>query len=531
MKGAGLLYASNRTTSPEAFLAGIATGDLDAILFPEDPIGKAPQYLAALGRLFPTQKDASVLGISAKFSAFGGALTLDLGVLFDIQASLLARLYVVAQFVGIFPRPRKGEKVDASEQAGPHLRRRRRGLGHQDRRAQPAHRPAQLAHLGGRATGGASLFHGSPQADGGNRGIYILIGGFHPDYVPPGTKICLLRLALALKKGDHLKLEVRGYVAYTPSSVQFGLAGKIEARLYGFGIRGLLSFDVLMGFDGNCNIKIEVQRRASGRLPLDRGGAVRRHAFGTSSHRALRQGLGEVPLLDVLGPRHAHDPRGRRRARAGRGRDGHARLRHLRAVQLGVGRRSRADAHRQQERRGLALAERALDPAPAGRSFERPHRALRGARLGAPQTLRIEKVAADAAALSTTPVSGEFALGMFLDLTQEEMLASRGFESRDGQQITRPLEMGAAVDASDIFEEILLDPKQRPDTVGASARLRGDVGLRGGGGETGGAPDAARAFHRRGRGAPGSGRRHDLLRSARRGSVRRARRAGIGGRG
>ena len=41
----------------------------------------------------------------------------------------------------------------------------------------------------GELTGGASVFHGSPQVDGGGRGTYVSIGGFHPDYMPPGTKI------------------------------------------------------------------------------------------------------------------------------------------------------------------------------------------------------------------------------------------------------------------------------------------------------------------------------------------------------
>src|SRR5262249_48993361 len=96
VQGAGLLYGSDRHASPQALLAGIATGDLDAILFPEDPIGKASQCLAALERLFPTKQDACVLGISAKFSALGGMLTLDIGVLLDFQSSSLARIYIVA---------------------------------------------------------------------------------------------------------------------------------------------------------------------------------------------------------------------------------------------------------------------------------------------------------------------------------------------------------------------------------------------------------------------------------------------------
>src|SRR5262249_36155732 len=100
VQGAGLLYGSNRTTSPEALLNGIATGDLDAILFPDDPLGKAAQYLAALERLFPTRLGSSVIGLSAKFSGFGGLLTLDLGVLLDFDESSLRRVYIVAQFVG-----------------------------------------------------------------------------------------------------------------------------------------------------------------------------------------------------------------------------------------------------------------------------------------------------------------------------------------------------------------------------------------------------------------------------------------------
>lgn len=463
--GVGLLYGSNRTTSPEAFLAGIATGDLDAILFPEDPIGKAPQYLAALGRLFPAQKDASVLGISAKFSAFGGALTLDLGVLFDIQASSLARLYVVAQFVGIFPRPRKGEKVVASKRPV-HIF--ADGVAIWDTRTDELNLRIVLRNSriwAGELTGGASLFHGSPQADGGNRGTYISIGGFHPDYVPPGTKIFVPpRLALALKKGDHLKLEVRAYVAYTPSSVQFGLAGKIEARLYGFGIRGLLSFDVLMGFDGNCNIKIEasvellVGSRSiaavrfvgtlSGLLPsVLSGKAEVKFLFWTLSvHGSLTIHAGSVPEpgADVTGTLTSAISAPSNWESGG-------------APGLML-----TDSKREgvwlSPSEPLTLRQPVV---PLNVPIER----FEGARLGAPQTLRIEKVAAGADALATTPVAGEFALGMFLELTQEEMLASRGFESRDaGFQIARPLETGAVVNTDVDFEEILLDPKKRPET-------------------------------------------------------------------
>jgi hypothetical protein len=79
-------------------------------------------------------------------------------------------------------------------------------------------------------------------------------------------------------------------------------------------------------------------------------------------------------------------------------------------------------------------------------------------------TLRIEGVRSGPGELRTNPLAGEFALGMFLNLTQEEMLSSRGFETRDaGVEVLRALENGDAVTASAEFEEILLDPLKRPE--------------------------------------------------------------------
>src|SRR5450432_2689932 len=44
------------------------------------------------------------------------------------------------------------------------------------------------------------------------------------------------------------------YFAVTPTSLQAGLGGLIEAHLYGFGIRGAFNIDILIGFDGNYSV-------------------------------------------------------------------------------------------------------------------------------------------------------------------------------------------------------------------------------------------------------------------------------------
>src|SRR5262249_29908007 len=86
------------------------------------------------------------------------------------------------------------------------------------------------------------------------------------------------------------------------------------------------------------------------------------------------------------------------------------------------------------------------------------------ARLKTPRTFRIETITAGTTLLRTTPTMGEFALGMFLDLSQEEMLAIRGFESREsGVEVSAPLTNGTMVTTTAGFEELLIDPNKRPD--------------------------------------------------------------------
>ncbi len=464
ISGIGLLYGSDRTTDPDAFLAGIATGDLDAVLFPDDPIGRASAYLHALERLFPTSAGSSVVGVSVQFTALAGRITLDLGVLLDFRGSSLSRVYVVAQFVALSVPPPLGQRVDPAQQAVYVLA---DGVAIFDTRTDELNVRIALrnSHIWqGELTGGASLFHGSPQVDGGERGTYVTIGGFHPDYVPPGTKIFVPpRLSLSLSRGDHLKLQVSSYLAYTPSSIQFGFAGQLEARMYGFGIRGLLALDVLAGFDGQFSVKLSfsVELRVGshtlaavaftgslvGTSPTVLSGkaSVSFLFFSISVHGSLTIHEGEAPdasvdltgtVLSAISTPSNWDTGGSGGLRlVDRPRDG---------VWL-----SPSDP--------LRMTQAVV---PFGVAVER----YGAQRLVAPQTFDVEQVTVGSATPDRSAATGEFALGMYLDLSREEQLAARGYERRDaGFVLTRPLESGAAVDAADDYEEILLDPQQRPD--------------------------------------------------------------------
>ena len=62
LTGIGGLIGLQHTTSTDALSRGLATGALDAILFPANPVGDAPQIINTLRTIFPTKKGGFVIG-------------------------------------------------------------------------------------------------------------------------------------------------------------------------------------------------------------------------------------------------------------------------------------------------------------------------------------------------------------------------------------------------------------------------------------------------------------------------------------
>jgi hypothetical protein len=463
LEGVGLLYGSDRGTSPEAFLAAIGNGNLSALLFGADLTKNAATYIAALETLFPAQKGISVVGILAKLSAAADMITLSLGVIIEYSPSAIIHTYIIGRLIAVCPPPEGGVKPDPKKVP---LYIQADGVAFWDSATDTLDLRIQLNNSriwGGELSGGASIFHSPKRIDLPVHGTYVSVGGFHPDYTPPPSIYVPARLTLAVSKGDHLKIQVQAYVAFTPSSIQVGIGGRLEAHLYGFGIRGQFNIDTLFGFDGNYSIGVSASVELllgsetlaavafSGKLtgtgPTVLSGKVSVHfLFWTLSKS------GSINLTD--GDRHTPpDP------------DVAA------AVAAAV------NDSRNWENSGapgLTLSGRQRDGV-----FLSPNAPIRfrqavvplniaiqrfgSARLGAPQTLHIDHVKAGTTELTTQPVQNDFALGMFLDLTQEQMLATQGFETRDaGVEISRPFASGAAISTGDDFEEIMLDPKARP---------------------------------------------------------------------
>jgi hypothetical protein len=399
----------------------------------------------------------------AQFAALGGCITVDLGVLVDSPANAPIRLYVLAQFVGILKAPKAGEKLDVSKLP---FRILADGVAIWDSRTDELNLQIALRNsrvFSGELTGGATIFHGSPETDGQHRGTYITVGGFHPDYVPPGDKITVPdRLKLSVSHGDHIKMEVTAYVAYTPGSIQFGFGGQMEAQLYGFGIRGRMLFDVLFGFDGTFEAglsfsvelligsesiaSVSFEGKVVGAVPCVLSGKVEVHfLFWTLSKS------GSLTLIDG-NPNHdsVDIPEALRVALAN--------------VDNWHGGGAAGLLLTDAKRTGLwmlpgAPVQMLQAVAPLNVAIER----FGTVDLDTPITLSIDHVAAGSTVFTQTTLPGEFALGMFVQMSKEEMLASRGYDSCDaGFRIQQPLHTGIAVNTNLDFEEILLDPGARP---------------------------------------------------------------------
>ncbi|MBY0237138.1 MAG: hypothetical protein K2W93_19325, partial [Burkholderiaceae bacterium] len=62
LTGLGGLIGLQHTTSTDALAKGLASGALDAILFPANPVGDAPQIINTLRTLFPTKPGGFIIG-------------------------------------------------------------------------------------------------------------------------------------------------------------------------------------------------------------------------------------------------------------------------------------------------------------------------------------------------------------------------------------------------------------------------------------------------------------------------------------
>ena len=232
--GVGGLAGLNRTLVADVLRAGIKTGSVGNILFPKDPVARAPQLLSDLGAIFPPAPGRFVFGPMAKLG--WGALpliTLELGIVLELPAPfklvILGRLSLILpdksspvlsmnlDSVGIIEFDKGEVSLDAT-----------------------IYDSRLLAFV---LSGDIAMRFGWQQPH-----FEFAAGGMHPDYPLPPKFPKLDRIALSLATGDNPRLRMETYFALTANSFQFG--AKIDFHIeIDLSALGTFSADAYLGFD------------------------------------------------------------------------------------------------------------------------------------------------------------------------------------------------------------------------------------------------------------------------------------------
>ena len=241
--GVGGMLGINRGMDVEPIRVGLRTGAIRSILFPEDVVGNIQRIISDIKQIFPIKEGSFVIGLMGKIG--WGTPTLisaELGVMVELPDPKIVILGII--------------KCILPSEDVPLLKLQINFLGVIDFQNEFIYFEARLfdsSVVGITLTGSMAFV----VAWGKNSTFGISVGGFHPDFkdyptVPtlPGAFRDMDRIGLQLLSGDNPRLGVEAYFAITSNSVQFGAKAELYAGgPLGFNLYGMLAFDALFIFD------------------------------------------------------------------------------------------------------------------------------------------------------------------------------------------------------------------------------------------------------------------------------------------
>ncbi len=233
--GVGGLLAVNRTLDTEALRAGVRTGAVNSILFPEDVVANISRIISDLKTIFPIALDHFIIGPMGKLGwGTPTLISLELGVIIDIPQPAFTiigvlRCILPAEDAAIL-------KLQVNFAGGIDFD---KGLIWFD--ASLFDSSILIYTL----TGDMALRIGW-----GDQTIFVIsVGGFHPAFKEvPADLRSMRRISISLLSGDNPRLTVQTYFAITSNTVQTGAKAELYAEACGFNIYGFLGYDVLIQF-------------------------------------------------------------------------------------------------------------------------------------------------------------------------------------------------------------------------------------------------------------------------------------------
>ncbi len=235
LNAVGGLLGLNRTMELERIAAGVRTGAIESVMFPNDIIENAPRIISDLREFFPPAQDTFLIGPMAKLGwGTPSLVTASIGIIIEIPPGNIAILGVL-------------KVVLPDEDAALIV--------------------IQVNFIGAlevdkqRLWFFAGLFEsrvlfitlegemGLLIAWGDDANFVLSVGGFHPSFNPPPLPFPNpKRIAISILNESFARIRVEGYFAVTSNTVQFGASIDVFFGLSDFGISGFLGFDALFQF-------------------------------------------------------------------------------------------------------------------------------------------------------------------------------------------------------------------------------------------------------------------------------------------
>lgn len=247
LNGVGGVLGIQHGVSISALQDGMRTGSLDNLLFPDDPVGNAPELLSDLRSAFPITPRALTFGPMLQLGWGQGVITISLGLVLQFDDVIgpgegdpsLARIVLLGQLKLVLP------PVDDAPEL---VRLLVDILGYYDFDEQELGIDARLrdSHLASLPLTGSLVV----RARFGDDPTFLMaIGGFHPRFedLPPGLP-AQDRLGVQLRYGI-ITVQITCYTAVTSNSFQFGAEASLVASAASFKVEAYLGFDALFVFD------------------------------------------------------------------------------------------------------------------------------------------------------------------------------------------------------------------------------------------------------------------------------------------
>jgi hypothetical protein len=279
LEGVGGMLAINRTAAVDKLRAGLKSGSMNSLLFPEAPVKHAHQIIADLDADFPRADNRYLFGPMAEIT-WGDPTLVTIKIALLIELPEPVRLIIIAKLEALLPDPDKPLVKLHMDAIGVV------NFGTDDLSLDAVLYDSKMAEF--TVTGAMAL----RMNWGVQPNFALAVGGFSPSYTPPANFPKVARIVIALAAGDNPRIKLDAYLAITSNTFQVGSHLDLHAGAGGFAIDGHLGFDVLIHFDpfafladmhaslslsynGSVLMGVDLHLTLSGPSPL--------HAMGTAT--------------------------------------------------------------------------------------------------------------------------------------------------------------------------------------------------------------------------------------------------------